>query len=418
MPAPRRSHPLPWHWGVVCLCFAALAPAASAQTFALVHAFAGVTAGDGASPSGVERDAAGRLYGVTQEGGAFGYGSVYDVDAVGHYAVRYSFANDANGYLAFGALVEEAGGTLYGTATGGGTANAGAVFSVSPTGQETVVYSFQGLADGALPASGLARDAQGRLYGTTSVNGETGGSCAIFIGCGTVFRVDPATGRETVLLTLNFDNGATPFERLVVTAQGAVYGTAQVGGDANCNHVGLNPPLGCGTVFRIDSAGHASVLHRFHGQAAGDGATPFGLVAGPDGVLYGVTLSGGTANAGALFEIDAAGHERVLYSLDGAADGRSPGGLVYHAGMLYGSAAAGGNLSRCGTTGCGTVFAYNLATGAYTVLHTFTGAGDGAYPSGPMQVDAAGRIYGTAAEGGRLGACRPVGCGTLYRVTP
>src|SRR5208337_5516334 len=106
-----------------------------------------------------------------------------------------------------------------------------------------VLYTFTGSPDGEAPYAGLVRDAQGNLYGTTS----QGGDPACTNGCGTVFKVD-TTGKETVLYSFTGGaDGAIPYAGLARDAPGNLYGTAQRGGDLACT----GPTNGCGTVFKL-----------------------------------------------------------------------------------------------------------------------------------------------------------------------
>src|SRR5271166_3073027 len=113
----------------------------------------------------------------------------------------------------------------------------------------SVLYTFTGSPDGAGPDAGLVRDAQGNLYGTTAGGGDLG--CLAPYGCGTVFKVD-MTGNETVLysFTGTGGDGASPRAGLLPDAQGNLYGTTSLGGDLACN-----APAGCGTVFKLDRTG-------------------------------------------------------------------------------------------------------------------------------------------------------------------
>ena len=112
------------------------------------------------------------------------------------------------------------------------------MFKLDSSGQETVLYSFQGLgaSDGQSPSGGLVRDAAGNLYGTTSDGGAFGGG-------GTVFKVD-SSGKETVLHSFgDSGDGVYPTGRLSWDAAGNLYGTASAGG-----------AFGGGTVFKVDSS--------------------------------------------------------------------------------------------------------------------------------------------------------------------
>jgi uncharacterized repeat protein (TIGR03803 family) len=115
-------------------------------------------------------------------------------------------------------------GNLYGTTNEGGTSNVGTVFKVTQTGQETVLYSFAGGADGANPIAGVIRDKKGNFYGTTVGGGSS--------GVGTVFELTKA-GKESVLHTFTgaTTDGANPFGGLLRDAKGNLYGTTFVGGD-------------------------------------------------------------------------------------------------------------------------------------------------------------------------------------------
>ena len=132
-------------------------------------------------------------------------------------------------------MIEDATGDFYGTTKFGGGSSVcaggcGTVFKLSPTGTETVLYSFTG-ADGAFPVAGLIQDAAGNLYGTT----EEGAS-----GFGVVFKLG-ATGTEAVLYSFRGGaDGLEPFAGLVQDASGKLYGTT-INGGASDN----------GVVFRL-----------------------------------------------------------------------------------------------------------------------------------------------------------------------
>ena len=269
----------------------------------------------------------------------------------------------------------------------------------------TVLYSFKNSPDGSGPYSSLIRDRAGNVYGTTAYGG--------LVGYGTVFKLD-ATGAETVLHSFTFGgaDGSKPFGGLIRDAAGNFYGTTSDGGGIGC------APYGCGTVFKLDTTRHETVLYSFTGGA--DGRNPYaGLVRDPAGNLYGTTFYGGGSNncgqgCGTVFKLDAMGVQTVLHSFTGPPDGNWPlGSLILDAaGNLYGTTSWGGSSSNC-TAGCGTVFKLD-ATGAETVLYSFTGGADGARPASELIRDAAGNFYGTTQYGG-AGRCRD-GCGTVFKL--
>src|SRR4029077_3162536 len=91
---------------------------------------------------------------------------------------------------------------LVGTTGFGGTFNAGTIFKLASTGKESVLYSFTGGADGNQPSSGLIADTKGNLYGTTFFGGDA--NCVLStsepVGCGTVYKLD-STGHFSVVYT-------------------------------------------------------------------------------------------------------------------------------------------------------------------------------------------------------------------------
>jgi uncharacterized repeat protein (TIGR03803 family) len=332
---------------------------------------------------GVIRDSAGNLYGTTSSGGTANYyGVVYELDASGAYKVLHSFTGGADGGQPYAGVIRDSAGNLYGTTAGGGTANWGVVYKLDPAGNETVLYSFTGGADGGLPYAGVIRDSAGNLYGTTS----NGGAANYY---GVVYELD-ASGAYKVLH--NFTGGADggyPRSGVIRDAAGNLYGTTAGGGTANW-----------GVVYKLDPSGNETVLYSFSGGA--DGGYPgTGVIRDAAGNLYGTTVYGGTANAGVVYKLDPTGHQTVLYTFTGLADGGNPqaGVLEDAVGNLYGTTYHGGY------RGYGTVYKVDLAgiNINYTVLHSFLSTPDGAYPNSGVFRDAAGDLYGTASAGGVRG---------------
>ncbi len=163
--------------------------------------------------------------------------------------------------------------------------------------------------------------------------------------------------------------------------------------------------LGTASLITDANARKLDTLYSFPGGT--DPANPYSGVIREGSVLYGITYYGGTSNHGTVFKIDpVTGTETTLYEFTGARDGAYPTGLIARDGKLYGTTLYGGDAS-CGADGCGTVFEVEPATGAETVLYTFTGAPDGMYPNGLIFKD--GGIYGTTSDGG-------LGFGTIFHV--
>ena len=351
---------------------------ARAQTLTSIYSFTAQP--DGATPETVLiRDKDGNLYGTTCCGGTSGWGTVFKVDTSGNETVLVSFGPDTAGAVYPSArLIMDKLGNLYGTTLFfDGEAGHGSVFKVDTSGKFVLLHQFVGAPDGDNPDAGLVMDEKGNLYGTT----EAGGS----FNLGTIFKVD-SIGRLTLLHSFTGSDGQWPVHSdLILDKNGNLYGTAFAGGSASQ-----------GTVFKLDTAGHATVLHNFIGA---DGAFPMaGLMMDKKGNLYGTTSQGGISNAGTVFKLDPAGNETVLHSFTDSPDGAyATGGVVMDKkGNLYGSTYLGGS------TGNGTVFEVDK-TGNESVLHNFTDMPDGAFAVGGLLIDKKGTLYGTTANGGTYG---------------
>jgi uncharacterized repeat protein (TIGR03803 family) len=318
--------------------------------------------------------------------------------------ILHSFAGGSDGSHPSGALISSVG-SLYGTTEVGGTSDAGTVFRITASGAENVLRSFGNLPDGQEPSYvALVHDSADNLYGTTYEGGGTG--CFSGSGCGTVFKLSPK-GHEDVLYA--FQGGvdeANPEAGLTIDAAGNLYGTTVQGGGTGCGG------YGCGTVFKISPTGQETVLHAF--SDAPDGANPVGggLIRDAEGNLYGTTSLGGLSNLGTVFRLSRAGVETVLYSFGGAPDAAYPwAGLYLYDGDLFGATVGGGSSTLCGG-GCGAVFKLTKA-GKETVLYSFSGLADGAQPFGRLTGDKSGNLYGTTPGGGDP-VCT---CGTIFKLT-
>jgi uncharacterized repeat protein (TIGR03803 family) len=381
--------------------------AASHETTLYTFTFA--PDGTGPQAAGVIRDWAGNLYGTTGSGGAAGAGVVYKLDPAGKETVLYTFSGGADGASPQAGVIRDSAGNLYGTTFDGGNFNAncaygycGVVYKLDASGHETVLYSFTGGIDGGNPLARVIRDPAGNLYGTTYNGGNFNSNCANSY-CGVVYELD-VLGVETAMYSFTGGaDGGNPVGGVIRDSTGNLYGSTFGGGNSNPNCTNSY----CGVVYKVDAIGLETVLYRFTGGA--DGGNPNGdLIRDSAGNLYGTTSSGGTANQGVVYVLDAAGHETVLYSFIGGADGGSPlsGVIRDSAGNLYGTAYRGG------AAGWGVVYKMN-ATGHETVLYSFTNGADGGNPVAGVILDSAGNLYGTTYHGGNTN----YGAGVVFEIT-
>jgi uncharacterized repeat protein (TIGR03803 family) len=274
------------------------------------------------------------------------------------------------------------------------------VFKLAPDGTFTTLHKFGGGSDGEYPQSGLV-SFNGELYGTTSSGGDE--TCNEGNGCGTIFKISKSGKKHTLYRIPPALKLIRP-GNLVTDSAGNLYGAASV---LSASGIG-------GAIFKLDVAGTFTVLYTFPGGAAG--SLPYGrLLRDINGNIHGVTLNGGNpaCNCGTVFRVDSTGTETVLHRFGKpSTDGQFPeAGVVDAAGVLYGTTGGGGNSSACSGGGCGTVFRI-ARDGAYSVLYSFTGGADGSFP-GNLTLDAAGNLYGVsiAGPGGSAG-------GVVFKITP
>jgi len=332
----------------------ALSSPASAQVqdqFQVLHAFVYGSLNDGAGPTGLQVfDKEGNLYGTTGGGGAYMYGTAYELTRGG-----------ANGQWT-----------------------------------ETILHNFpDGATDGYQP-TGVVIDGAGNLYGATTHGGLN--------GLGTVFELTPgANGQWTETILWNFcslpdcADGGGPLTPTLNPA-GGLYG------------VTYGYP---GTAFELTPGVNGwtfSLLYTFCSQPnCADGSNPIGpLTLDAKGNLYGETFEGGTTDGGTVFTLQPQSggqwKESVLHDFDveDPAEGYDPsGGATLHQNGLYATTQGGGGSGCDG--GCGTVFELTQGSGGAIneqVLHDFSANGSqGNLVDGVVVFDDRGDLFGVAGEG-------------------
>ena len=262
---------------------------------------------NGENPVGLIQGADGSFYGVTYLGGSNncvvsgccdgygGYGTVFKLTQQGTFTTLHVFSGGTDGAWPDAALVQGTDGYLYGTTSGGNT-NAGTVFKISTDGRTfTNLHAFSGGADGASPSASLIQDGGGLLYGTAFGGGTN--------NAGTVFSIT-TNGVLTTLHTFSGSpDGFGPFAALVRGSDSNFYGTTVWGGTTNTDPYVTGPPPGDGIVFKMTPLGTLTTVYQFSGTTDGRNPEIGALVQSSfDGYLYGTTALGGVNDAGTVFK--------------------------------------------------------------------------------------------------------------------
>lgn len=258
-----------------------------------------------------------------------------------------------------------------------------------------LLYSFSSTTDpnGGNPRGSLIRArSDGKLYGMTANGGAN--------NFGVIFSYDLSSSTYTKLVDFTGNVGAIgtnraslPYGDLVEGSNGLLYGISRTGGASNL-----------GTLFYYDIVTSASTtLIDFDGNASTQkGSGPYGrLLEYPYGslIFYGLTSAGGTNNLGTLFSYNATTSGFTVLQNLSSTSGSSPQSsiIVGGDGLLYGTTATGGQA----TPAAGVIFSFDIATSGYTRLFEFTGGtGQGANPTGDLLLATDGNYYGMTRLGG------------------
>jgi uncharacterized repeat protein (TIGR03803 family) len=317
---------------------------------------------DGSSPSaGLVFDTSGNLYGATDLGGNYGYGTVFELsparDGGWTEKVLHHFNyNGWDGMYPYGGVMVDTSGNVYGTTAGGGFYGSGTIFELVSSGDGKWVekllhdFAYQGTArDGWAPWGGVIADALGNLYGTTSAGG--------LHGYGTVFELSPAAGggwTEKLLHSFNCDgtDGVQSYAKLAFDRAGNLYGSTGGGGAGSR-----------GTVFELiplsNGGWKEQIVHDFMADGT-DGVQPAAaVVVDGSGNVFGTTIGSSARGFGTVYELTLSGDgswsEKVLFNFTGLNGERPEGSLVLDAsGNIYGTTNLGGAFG--GMFGYGTVF--------------------------------------------------------------
>ena len=281
------------------------------------------------------------LYGMTHQGGTGGGGVIYSINPANNtLTVLSNFASgNNNGYYPEAGFVVSGTGILYGTTTSGGVNGNGNIFSFNTAGNVyTDLYDFdQAAGGGIVPDAALVLSASGTvLYGTTNLGGPD--------NAGIVFSVNTdGTGFKT-LVNFGGARGQNPQGSLLLSGS-TLYGMTSYGG---------NNADSAGTIFSVNTDGTSfATLLNFN---LTNGSSPTGALALNGSTLYGMTAGGGSIG-GVLFSIGTTGGSYtnlVNFGVNNISGAFPHGSVLYDNGVLYGMTYSGGKYSW------GTIFSYKL----------------------------------------------------------
>jgi uncharacterized repeat protein (TIGR03803 family) len=443
-----------------------------AGNFTNLYSFTG--GADGGIPvPGLVQGADGNFYGTTYEQGADGFGTVFEITSSGALTTRYSFTGGNDGGNPWGGLVQAADGNLYGTTQDAGAYGFGTVFQIAPTGLLNTVAQFDSYI-GAYPSAALVQATDGNLFGTTlegglnndgvvyrlgfkgplQITGQpatqsafTGGNAAFTIATFGATPVFYQWQQNGINLTNGGDiSGATAATMTLsnVTVNDAAVYTVVVSNALNSVtsddavlEVILSPPrittqpasqtAVVGMTVTLTVAALADQPFSYQWQEDGTNLTDGGAIAGSatsaltisnvslaNEGTYSVIVSNAldtVASKGAVLTVlpvtPAAASVTNLHFFSGNQDGAFPYGALIEGndGNLYGTAEGGG------LDFVGAIFRMTFA-GSLTTLYSFLNTPGGADPIGGLVLGRNADFYGTVAGGGANGD------GAIFRMTP
>jgi uncharacterized repeat protein (TIGR03803 family) len=350
--------------------------------------------------------AQGELWGMTSGGGTDGKGVIFktNLDGTG-YSVQLNFDATNVGSSPTGNLLQAANGKLYGMTAQGGANDFGTLFEYDPSSGVFTKKLDLGSIDGKYPRGGLFQASNGKIYGTTTKGG--------IYNNGILFEYDLSTGISVkkfnfgAFVTVPFfdPDGWSPNGDLVQAPNGKLYGTTSAGG-----------LFVQGTIFEFDPITSIH-KKRFNfgntdptGTLHNSGKFPLsGFVVGSNGLLYATVQSGGGPSDGVLFKFDPSvlsGGKIMNFSA--SSTGQFPMGRLIQAnnGKLYGTTSSGGANNN------GIIFEYDLSNSAFTKKFDFSASTSGANPLSSLAQSSNGKLYGITSAGGTNGK------GVLFEFDP
>jgi uncharacterized repeat protein (TIGR03803 family) len=338
----------------------------------------------------------GRIYGNFQYGGTTNAGAIVRLEADGSdMTIIYNY-NSQTGGTPTGNILQASNGDLFGTTRSGGNGG-GTIFKVKPDGSDFItLHELNNANDGYGPVGGVTEASNGKLYGMTGTAG--------FFNYGSIFSINKDGSNFNVIFRFNdndpIKSGYSPQGELVQGTDGYLYGSLSSGGDQTK-----------GVVFKIlpDGSNFTKIVV-FDGSTKGSNPNA-SLLIGSNGKVYGVTSTGGAHNQGCIYVVDNDGANFArLVDFNGTAIGAFPRCKLTEGsdGLLYGMTTSGG------TNDLGTIFKIGKDGAGFQKMADFNSSA--ATPLyGPLVEAQPGKFIGMTSSGGASGGAR-IG-GAIFSIT-
>ena len=267
-------------------------------TKTIVYSFTGAP-NDGNGPNGdLLFDSEGNLYGTTAAGGNgncdSGCGTVFKITPEGQGSILYAFqgggvGTDDDGAFPAAGLTPDGQGNFYGSTYGGGKlapcpGGCGTIFKITPDGQKSLIYNFEGGQKGGHPSDRLLLAPDSYLYAVCPRGGDS------FKPFGCILKVGLDGSARLFYSFEHHADGLSPSAGLIADSEGNLYGTVMLGGAHTS-----------GLVYGLTPHGKFTVLYDFPGSF--DHFPTGRLIMDQHGNLVGTTSRGGDHDAGSVFEV-------------------------------------------------------------------------------------------------------------------
>lgn len=347
----------------------------------------------------------GKIYGVTEVGAIVPgeQGLIFEYDLTTNTLNDKLFFQTSEGHTPYGSLCKATNGKLYGYTNGGGTFGYGTFFEFNPiTNTKTIIKNFsQSGGDGTYISGTPLQASNGKIYGMLSVGEFNFGMAIIFeydistntytetfdlnaIGVGGsaggliqasngklygmsnayIIEYDIITQVASIVFDFTTSDAVNPYGKLMQASNGKLYGTTNQGG--------LNFE---GVIFEFDLT--TNTYTKKIDLINATGAYPYcTLREFTNGKLYGTTSSGGVNSAGTLFEYDFTSNTYIpVFNFQYPISSSPYGSLLLASdNKFYGTTYYGG------TNNIGTVFQFEPITNTLNYILNFDGGNFGENP--------------------------------------